>query len=396
MKKEEGNIELTKFLKGAPVSKILNGLFQQKVNKATYERTGLFLKVLNKAKINLVCLKSISFRGIPSECNGLRGVIWRLMLGYLPIETNRWEPFLNQKLKEYNTLLQDMKMPSVIRISSERSTHVPDENEELAKEIKTDVKRTKRDVAFFGKLANAPSTAAEKIEEETKEKVGSLLSEEEEDFVYSDKETHRYVLSRILYIYAKQNSGAGYIQGMNELLGVLYYCFYHNTVPELEKYVESDTFFCFTYLMTELKDIYSKHMDMTFGGIQSIIHKVRDIIKRVDLEYQTYLEEAKADIQLFALRWIMLLFAQDMDLPAVVRLWDSLLGDSERFLFFQYVVAEIIIEAKKSVIGIEFYEFVKAIQGIPRTMNLVEVLKKAGNMLAKDLKKDCYIGEHYC
>ncbi len=38
-------------------------------------------------------------------------------------------------------------------------------------------------------------------------------------------ETHADVLARVLFIYAKLNPGIKYVQGMNEVLAVLYYCF---------------------------------------------------------------------------------------------------------------------------------------------------------------------------
>jgi len=38
-------------------------------------------------------------------------------------------------------------------------------------------------------------------------------------------ETHGDVLHRVLFIYAKLNPGIKYVQGMNEVLAVLYFCF---------------------------------------------------------------------------------------------------------------------------------------------------------------------------
>ena len=38
-------------------------------------------------------------------------------------------------------------------------------------------------------------------------------------------ETYADVLHRILFIYAKLNPGIKYVQGMNEVLAVIYYCF---------------------------------------------------------------------------------------------------------------------------------------------------------------------------
>lgn len=38
--------------------------------------------------------------------------------------------------------------------------------------------------------------------------------------------THSDILARILFVYAKLNAGLKYVQGMNEVLSVVYYCFW--------------------------------------------------------------------------------------------------------------------------------------------------------------------------
>lgn len=38
-------------------------------------------------------------------------------------------------------------------------------------------------------------------------------------------EAHWEVVQRILFIYAKLNPGLGYVQGMNEIIGPIYYVF---------------------------------------------------------------------------------------------------------------------------------------------------------------------------
>ncbi len=44
-------------------------------------------------------------------------------------------------------------------------------------------------------------------------------------------ETHADVISKILFIYAKLNRGVKYVQGMNEILATLYFCFYDVSMP---------------------------------------------------------------------------------------------------------------------------------------------------------------------
>ena len=36
-------------------------------------------------------LRSLSFRGIPSEVKPLRSIVWKILIGYLPVETHKWD-----------------------------------------------------------------------------------------------------------------------------------------------------------------------------------------------------------------------------------------------------------------------------------------------------------------
>lgn len=46
------------------------------------------------------------------------------------------------------------------------------------------------------------------------------------------KEAHWEVVERILFIYAKLNPGQGYVQGMNEIIGPIYYTLASDSNPE--------------------------------------------------------------------------------------------------------------------------------------------------------------------
>lgn len=46
------------------------------------------------------------------------------------------------------------------------------------------------------------------------------------------QEAHWEVVQRILFIYAKLNPGQGYVQGMNEIVGPIYYIMASNSVVE--------------------------------------------------------------------------------------------------------------------------------------------------------------------
>ena len=50
-----------------------------------------FLKIINRRKIEIAMLRSLAFRGIPNDIKGLRPLVWKILLGYLPRETAKWE-----------------------------------------------------------------------------------------------------------------------------------------------------------------------------------------------------------------------------------------------------------------------------------------------------------------
>jgi hypothetical protein len=63
-------------------------------NPKSLQRVIMFIKALNKKKINLQILKSLSFRGIPDDSKALRPLIWRILLGYLPLDPSKWQSLL--------------------------------------------------------------------------------------------------------------------------------------------------------------------------------------------------------------------------------------------------------------------------------------------------------------
>ena len=63
-----------------------------------------FIKILNRKKVDISMLRSLSFRGIPNEIKGLRPLVWKVLLGYLPRETSKWEEVMEENKKDYASL----------------------------------------------------------------------------------------------------------------------------------------------------------------------------------------------------------------------------------------------------------------------------------------------------
>lgn len=96
-------------------------------------------------------------------------------------------------------------------------------DQELWEEIEKDVRRTRSDMTFFIEAVDSNKNHhKDQLLKQAEVKKSHLHGELRLNYI----ETHADVLARILFIYGKLNPGVRYVQGMNEILAVLYYCFW--------------------------------------------------------------------------------------------------------------------------------------------------------------------------
>ena len=50
--------------------------------------------------VDLAALRQLAFVGVPEELR-IRGLYWKLLLGYLPPERSRWAPVLQDRRRQY-------------------------------------------------------------------------------------------------------------------------------------------------------------------------------------------------------------------------------------------------------------------------------------------------------
>lgn len=189
-------------------------------------------------------------------------------------------------------------------------------------------------------------------------------------------EAHWEVVERILFIYAKLNPGIAYVQGMNEIVGPLYYTFATDPDSEWKEHAEADTFFCFTNLMAEIRDNFIKSLDDSQCGITYKMEKVYSTLKDKDMELYLKLQEQNIKPQFFAFRWLMLLLSQEFLLPDVIRIWDSLFADDNRFDFLLLVCCAMLILIREQLLEGDFTTNMRLLQDYPIT-DVCQILQKA-------------------
>lgn len=107
-----------------------------------------------------------------------------------------------------------------------------------------------------------------RLERQADTKRADLKPEDVKNYI----DTRADILHRVLFIYAKLNPGIKYIQGMNEVLAVIYYCYFEHDFQGEDaivsyKYFESDLFFSFSNIMIELRDGFLRELDKEKTGI---------------------------------------------------------------------------------------------------------------------------------
>jgi len=351
------------------------------------------LKIIYSIDISEDDLRKIVFEGIPDEFSDLRSLIWKIILNYLPLNCKIWEETLNRKRADYLLLKQKFlvkldldsneqkEMEKYQKKKKKKNDHPLSDTDdsqwktyfechELLEEIEKDVRRTRTQMSFFFmpvNINNLKTFNSDDIVEQAENKRNKTSSSK--DVSKTKKiETHADMLTRILYIYAKLNPDVRYIQGMNEILAPIYYCFSQDKSEFFSDpvHVESDSFYCFSNLMDTLKDVFLRSKDNTENGINTRIKHLTDILRITDREIYNLFYDEKVEVQFFAFRWYTLLLTQEFEMPEILRLWDSILSDGNLLNFMIYICLGIIRIKRNEIIDKDFATIMLSMQNLEK------------------------------
>ena len=190
-----------------------------------------------------------------------------------------------------------------------------------------------------------------------------------------ENETHSDVIERIIYIYSKLNKQVGYVQGMNELIAPIYYCFSIDNTVSLEN-VEADTFWCFTFMMKDIKKLFLKENDNLKGGILDRVFTLDLIVSHLQKDIYKILNKNNVNIFHFAFSWINVFFCQEFVMPDLIRLWDIIFSEQDRFGFIYFFSMAILQIKKKKIEKKEFSSIISEIRNLENE-NIEELIELA-------------------
>ena len=262
------------------------------------------LAILNKPPIDITLVKSIIGMDVLEEQPSLRSLCWKLLLNYIPTDNTDWETHIDQKRAEYNELKQKY-LVSITKKKKKAIDHPLSNNSDwegyfkdnqIMKDIEKDLKRTRNELPFFTNKSRA-----------------------------NKKETNLDVLKRILLIFAKKYPDICYVQGLNEILATIYYCFSLDENPYFFLELEADSFFCFEHLVTKTKDIYIQSNDSGPTGIKTRLNYVKYLLHLLDYEMTCHFKNNSIEISTIAFRWFTIYFAQEFSITGAMKIYDYIL-----------------------------------------------------------------------
>ncbi|CAF1470508.1 unnamed protein product, partial [Rotaria sordida] len=245
---------------------------------ASYQKTiEQFETILKCDMIDLKKLKTLAFNGCPAE-NGIRSLTWKILLNYLVLDRTKWSTHLSKHRELYRGYIRETIIKPGLISTSESNVFdhplnsAPDsswaiyfkENEVLL-QIDKDVRRLCPDLSFFQRETEYPcseilnqeigfeslrkriESTALKVESRIESRLTGRLELKHQNktnhslttydineyqLLPDGHEAHWEVVERILFIFSKLNSGQSYVQGMNEIIGPIYYTFATDPNPE--------------------------------------------------------------------------------------------------------------------------------------------------------------------
>lgn len=289
-----------------------------------------------------------------------------------PSRSDRIPPRIRDEWKKTGRDLQALDQMGILDSSMNTLLVIEDEGTKRRVSVTDDPLSTEADSKWFQFFENA-----------------SLLDEIRKDVVRTHPDLYfflepennlgqrRYAaLERILFVWAKLNKGVRYVQGMNEIVGTIYYVLANDMNEEWACEAEADTYFLFNTLMTEMRDIFVPDLDDADTGIQGRISNMTTLLSLHDPEVRCHLDDMGIDASFYAIRWLTTLLSREFLLPDTIRLWDSMFASTHKDNFMRYVCVTMVMIIRTQLLKGDFSSCLRLLQSYP-TSNIDSLLESS-------------------
>ena len=376
-----------------PILQIIVNKILSSPNQTINKSSGFIESLISKNKKNL---QIFSEDGLPDDIPILRSIIWKINLGYLPIDNEEWEKILEDKRNSYidykdifkKKLMEEYKLyENYDKMNKEEKENLDKTtNKLLLEQICKDVNRTHNQLDFFFKPTDETNVLSQKELIEIMDKRRNCsMKDIKEIYKINIKETHADVIVRILFIYSNFFPDLSYVQGMNEIIAPIYYIFSFDKTYGVEssiENIEADTFWTFNSLMNHIKDNFKHENAIENIYIENKIKKLKKMLAIIDFQLYNHFDVFKVEYYTFAYRWFILFFSQEFLLIDILRLWDYLFAPDDKYLNC-YFVSLAVLELKRDELLVSDLSGILSNLKSFKGLNVEDIIS-----LAKKIKKE--------
>lgn len=310
-----------------------------------------FKELIEDAPIcDLQKLKKLAWSGVPAgkdfiaignDCcfaqKELRGVVWKILLEYLPLSKDKRDAVLLKKRQEYISIQR-------FHFGEGKDDYRNENEKKTLKIIESDVLRTQPDCPLY------------------------------------HVDCIQKMLIRLLTIWHIRHPASGYVQGMNDLtcpfLAVFlsdYIAIDYDTfnvpedfdkiiTPEKLEEVEADMYYCLCKVLDGIQDNYTNAQP----GTQRSVSKIREVLKRMDNDLLEHFEKEEINLMQIVIRWVFCLLIREFPLKLGLRLFDTYISDDEGFTTLHiYVCTAILLKWAQKIKKMQFHEIMLFLQNLP-------------------------------
>lgn len=336
-------------------------------HSARISRINKFKRILQSSSVALPDLRSAAWSGIPEE---VRAMTWQILLGYLPVSSERRLATLERKRKEYLDAVKQAFGSGLLASRDGAGSGLAG----LASNTPVSIRRGRGlDESIWHQISiDIPRTSPHIP-------------------LYSYEATQRS-LERILYVWAVRHPASGYVQGINDLATPFWQVFLGMYITDLNiesgmdpgqlpkpviDAVEADTFWCLTKLLDGIQDNYIVGQP----GIHRQVAALRDLTTRIDSGLAKHFENESVEYMQFSFRWMNCLLMREINIRSTIRMWDTYMVGLEHIgvsftntsqaeengfsQFHLYVCAAFLVKWSDHLIKMNFQEILMFLQALP-------------------------------
>ena len=380
-----------------PILQIIVDKILSSPNQTINKSSGFIESLISKNKENLI---KYSEDGIPDEIPILRSIVWKINLGYLPIDNEQWDKILKEKRTSYFYYKEAIKkkLEEEYKLYEKYDKMNKEEKDELDKksnkllleQICKDVNRTHNQMDFFFKLIDNNNKLSQKeLIELMDNRRNCSMRDIKDIYKINIKETHADVIIRILIIYSIFFPDLSYAQGMNEILAPIYYVFSFDKISGdslSSENIEADTFWTFDSLMSKIKNSFIRDKDHEDIGVSGKVNRLKKMLNIVDIQLYQHFEKYNVEYYTFAYRWFILFFSQEFLMIDILRLWDYLFSQDDKYINC-YFVSLAILELKRDDLLVSDLSGILSNLKSLKVLNVEEIISLAKNIKAQFYEK---------